>query len=193
MKATWQRIEQWLLNNAKPVQRSLAPGATDSELRSAEATVGLTFPVDFFCSYTIHNGQVVDRVFGTSPRFIYGDSLYPLEKIVGCWNDLKDLPDELAEAGLIRTIGPVKPIWNSPLRLPIAGDDSTHYYFMDFDPAPGGQVGQIVLSFHDDPRIECVAASFGEWLERFASQLEAGRYVYSSRRNGLLPIEWADD
>ncbi len=190
MKDVWERIETWLGRHAPPVLLSLAPGATDEQVRAFEAGLSRPLPQDVALSYRIHNGQREGP--GISERFVYGDQLYPLAKGLRRWDGLKDLPSELQARGLVRPVGPVKPIWNSPDRLPIAGDDSTHYYFLDFDPAPGGQDGQVILSFHDDRRITRVAPSFRAWLEEFANQLEAGKYAFSARRNGLVPAEWAD-
>jgi cell wall assembly regulator SMI1 len=190
MKPIWERIETWLADHARSVLLSLAPGATDEQLRAFESELGRPLPEDIALSYRIHNGQHMGR--GVSDRFIYGDQLYPLSKILQRWDGPEHQPSGLDDSGMIRPVGPVKPIWDSPHRLPIAGDDSTHYYFLDFDPAACGHVGQIVLSFHDDPRIVCVAQSFRAWLEDFADQLEAGRYIFSPRRNGLIPIEWSD-
>jgi cell wall assembly regulator SMI1 len=126
-----------------------------------------------------------------SERFIYGDQLYPLSKMRDRWKGLAELAEESRDP-VVWPVGPVQPVRDSPRRVPVASDDGTHYYFLDFDPAPGGQVGQIVLSFHDEPRIICAAPSFRAWLEEFANQLESGRYVYSARLRGLIPVERAD-
>lgn len=77
--------------------------------------------------------------------------------------------------------------------MPIAGDDSTHYYFLDLDPASVGHVGQVIVYYHDDNRIECVATSFREWFDAFAEELESGDYVYSKQANGLIHSIDADE
>lgn len=191
MKKIWGRIEKWLTEHAPTVLRSLAPGATEEHLRVIEAELGRSLPEDVALSYRIHDGQY--EGWDVSERFIYGDQLYSLTKMLSCWKALGELADEPPGSVPVIPVGPVHPVKDTRSRVPVAGDDSTHYYFLDFDPAPGGDVGQIVLSFHDELQITCVAPSFRAWLEHFAHQLEVGRYVYCARRDGLIPREWADE
>jgi cell wall assembly regulator SMI1 len=190
MQHIWERIKTWLAeHHAHPVLSSLAPGASVEQLQAFEAKLGRPLPEDLARSYRIHDGQRVGR--GFSDRFVYGDQLYPLTKMLSRWKSLAELATEPGGPVAVIPVGPVRPIRDSVSRVPVASDDGSHYYFLDFDPASGGHVGQIVLSFHDERKITCVASSFRAWLEAFANQLDAGRYLYSDRVQGLIPVEWA--
>ena len=57
MREIWNKIENYLKENAPNVLESLQQGATDEEIKKAEDFIGITFPEDFKESYKIHNGQ----------------------------------------------------------------------------------------------------------------------------------------
>jgi cell wall assembly regulator SMI1 len=57
MKRTWKRIERWLAEQAPDILASLRPGASDEEIRRAEAEFGCIFPKAVLESYAIHNGS----------------------------------------------------------------------------------------------------------------------------------------
>src|SRR5579884_1529995 len=84
MREIWDIIEDWLAANTPWIYESLAPPATDDEIREAEVALGLTFPDDLRESYRIHNGQKPWRPFidvqGTG--FLYGDCLQTLAWVV---------------------------------------------------------------------------------------------------------------
>lgn len=42
----------------------------------------------------------------------------------------------------------------------------TSQLFIDFSPSPSGKVGQVVMTLHDSDRIEVIADSFDEYLEK---------------------------
>ena len=73
--------------------------------------------------------------------------------------------------------GPIQPFWWHPSRLPLT-DNSGDGVMIDFAPAPGGQVGQIVEFDHEVGPRRVFAASFGQWLNDLADGLENGEYIY---------------
>ena len=59
---------------------------------------------------------------------------------------------------------------------------------MDFDPAEGGQVGQIIEFSHEIGPTAVLANSFGEWLHELAEGLESGKFVYYPEEETVAPL-----
>jgi cell wall assembly regulator SMI1 len=100
------------------------------------------------------------------------------------WNDLLqggDFRDAKGnpEAG-------IKDDWWNARWIPLTYDGSGNHDCLDLDPAPGGNVGQIIGMWHDDAHRALLAPSFTEWLKAFADDLEAGEYVISEDYDGLV-------
>jgi cell wall assembly regulator SMI1 len=77
--------------------------------------------------------------------------------------------------------------WWNPKWVPLTYSGSGDHHCPDLAPTPGGEVGQIILMYHDVPTRQVVARSFGAWLEALAADLEAGRYVYyEDQYHGLV-------
>ena len=180
MKAIWNRIDNWLAANAPEIINKLQPGATDEAIAQAEKLLEIEFPEDVKASYRIHNGQ--DR---KKSGIFQGWSFLSLEEIIKEWESWKRLLDDgtfdeeeeegtyygCASDGLIRT-----DMWWNPKWIPITAELGGDNYCLDLDPAPEGQVGQIIIMCHDDGYRELVANNFREWLEQLATDLEGGKY-----------------
>ena len=172
MQAIWNRIESWLEVNAPEIRSDLLPGATDQEIHSTEEFTGMQFPVDVKTSYSIHNGQL-----GGAPPIIGEWQLLSLKALVSRWKTLKDLFDAGDFNGIkSRSSDPIRADWWNPKWLPLAYNGAGDYRCLDLDPAPGGQLGQIISFWHTSDRREIVADSFRAWLGRFADDLESGKY-----------------
>jgi cell wall assembly regulator SMI1 len=182
MRSIWERIEVWLADNAPEILDSLQSGATDDVLSEMEAFLNVTFPQDVRNSYALHNGQTLE-----SPGLVEGRELLSLDAIRYHWSVWKELVEDGA---LTRTKslpdGPIQNDWWNPKWIPLTYDGNSNHHCLDLNPAPGGDVGQIIMMWHDDPTRSLVASSFGAWLELFAQELEAGEYVYSDEEYALV-------
>lgn len=186
MEELWARIERWLAEAAPLVLKSLAPGASESDLRATEAKLGLNLPGDFRESCKIHNGQILDKA-GRSPRFIEGEQLYSLRTIISQWELLTEAHVGVdTPVDVIEILGPVRRQWGNAAWIPIAGDSTELYYFLDFDPPKGGTVGQVIRFQYDALALQVLDHSFRDWFEEFADQLEGDVYVYSAKKRGLI-------
>ena len=183
MKNIWNRIDSWLAANAPEILNNLQPGATPEAIKAAEQFLEVVFPEDVKSSYRLHNGQFEER-YSVMP---YGHFLC-LEGMVGEWNSWKKFLDAgdfneedgndygCASDGLIRT-----ELWWNPKCIPIASNLSSDSICLDLDPAPGGQVGQIIFMCHDDGCRGFIAKSLQEWLEQLATDLETGKYIFEKK------------
>jgi cell wall assembly regulator SMI1 len=182
MNQIWDRIDTWLDANAPDVKKSLNSGATDKDIADAEAVLGVSLPDDVKASYKIHNGQVeYDMGFINSREFL------SLKRIVdewSVWNDLLQGGDFSGAKG--NPDAGIKDDWWNARWIPLTYDGSGNHDCLDLDPAPGGNVGQIIEMWHDDADRALLAPSFTEWLTKFADDLEAGEYVFSEDYNGLV-------
>ncbi len=174
MEGTWARIERWLAESAPDVLHSLRAGAPDEQISNAEAALGVTLPEDVRTSYRMHDGQSPD-----GPGLVDAWEFLSLSRMVEEWRIWKGLLDggDLAEAKSEPEEG-VADDWWSPKWVPLTYSGSGDHHCLDLAPTPDGEVGQIILMYHDVPTRQVVARSFGAWLEAFADDLEAGRYVY---------------
>lgn len=187
LRRTWTRIEAWLQANMPWAYERLAPGANDERLDAAEATVGFALPPDFRESYRIHDGMQSygpwlrgpSGHWGVRPSgFLYdAHDFHDLEMAVRFWNYEKgtNLPGD--NKTLCEVRGPIRPEGWCRTLLSVARGPNFCYY-LDMDPAPGGQVGQVIRYVYDSVAATYVAPSYGSWLEALATLLEADIYVY---------------
>ena len=171
MKEIWARIEKWLAVNAPKVLEVLEDGATDKEIQDIETALKVELPEDFIESYKIHNG--IKAGFG----FIEGWDLHSLDSIISEWKiwegleeikDFESTPDE-----------GIKNNWFNSKWVPFTSDGAGDSHCLDLDPDKGGNIGQVLILWHDDATRPLVAKSFTEFLSNFANDLEAGKYSVS--------------
>ena len=185
MHAAWIRIERWLRVNAPPVLENLRSGTTAAELRYAEQRLGVTLPDDVRAFYRLHNGQ-------SNPDlgFIEGREFLSLARVVKYWCMWKDLLDKQVFAhDRSEPVGPIVADWWHACWIPLTDDCAGNHYCLDLAPARGGDCGQIITMWHDDPLREIVAPSFTAWLTAFADDLEQGAYVFLADRRQFCRVE----
>jgi cell wall assembly regulator SMI1 len=190
MKAIWDRIHVWLSANAPEVLKSLRPGATDEQLRAAEAEMGVALPDDVKACYRIHDGQRCKKGEMWPPTFLYGLEWETLSDILNLWRGMKGLVDD-GTFGRWRSIpkGPIRTDWWHPAWIPLTSDHHGAGHYLDLDPAAGGNVGQIIFWQNDDPGRYVESSSFTTWLAHFADELEAGNYVTEPGLRGLIHVD----
>lgn len=59
---------------------------------------------------------------------------------------------------------PVRPLWWSAKWIPLVASGGGDFQCLDLDPAPSGQMGQILSFGHDEGERPLLANSFVEWL-----------------------------
>jgi cell wall assembly regulator SMI1 len=80
-----------------------------------------------------------------------------------------------AHAKRIKTDLRWRPKW-VPLMVTAGGD----LMCLDLDPGPAGKWGQMFCWYlYGGPRMQVTAGSFREWLDRLATEYEAGRFTYT--------------
>jgi cell wall assembly regulator SMI1 len=149
--ATWAGIEAWA-NEHRPELVAELRGPASADDLAALRDCGLPVPEALLQSLAIHDGEDEMATGGLFPHGVWlsaGAIVQHLEMMADVRESLgeHDIPDS-------PTLGPVHSHAFSEHWLPIIDANGDVVWYLDFDPAPGGTVGQVIR----------VDAEGGEWL-----------------------------
>ena len=167
-------LSDWLETRVPRLRASLGEPLTDEELAESEALVGRPLPADYVAFLREHDGQ----------RFVPGEregvgtlaSVFSAFEILAasyCRGEWRSMREWGAGTGNIVADGPVRPLYQHEAWWPftvIHGSSWNHC--IDLDPAPGGDVGQVILVSMKDSRRTVIASSFQDFMERLVAILE---------------------
>ena len=170
------RLDAWYAANLPADKYVFNPPASDAEMAAFEHLVGFGMPQSFRQLYRWHDGENDDR-WG----HIYGLPLLPLRAAAAEWKAWeKVLADfggnRYAVPGGAWPRGAVDPAYINPRWIPLTDDGSGNHIGLDFDPWPGGRVGQVILFGRDEDVKAVLAESLGRFLEWIADLLEGGNF-----------------
>ena len=176
ISAVLARLDAWYAANLSPDRYVFNPPATDAQLDVFERVVGLEMPRAHRQLYKWHDGESDDR-WG----HFYGLPLLSLEHAASEWKAWARALDELdgnryAVPGAAWPEGAVDPAYINRKWIPLTSDGSGGHIGLDFDPWPGGRVGQVILFGRDEDVKVVLAGSLGEFLEWIAELLESGNF-----------------
>jgi cell wall assembly regulator SMI1 len=171
--ASLTRISSWLAAHAKPFANSFGEPILDEQLRELERRFGRSLPGQTREYFSIHNGQQLDGKHNQLKSLFRLYEFLPLPFALSEWSRMNDLAKGTHLD--IEAEGPVRAeFWNEAwLPLVLIGG-STHFHCIDFAPADGGRVGQIIEVADDSDRRTTVAPDLGSYLARYADGLEGG-------------------
>ena len=153
----------------------LNPPATKKQLDTLADLIGHPLPDDFRRLYRLANGQRG----GETPFFPEGYDFLPLEAISHDWVMMKTIYDENQGFWQSNTPqGVVKARWWDPAWIPFAQDMTGASFCIDLDPAPGGQIGQVIDHFPEDTVRPHLAFSLNDYLGQYEHGLRTGAYLY---------------
>lgn len=171
VEKSWDRIHAWLGLNANNILQSLQEPANLTHISTLEDLVGTTLPQQLTELYSKHNGINPDFC----ANLIYGINFIPVENTIEQINDYGSVSDQLslkyADAGIVPSYTFGKK------RVPIADDSGACLLCVDLDPSEHGIFGQVILLDHDSGVALKLADSIDELLEKFAEDLESGKYT----------------
>ena len=187
IRESWKRIVDWHKRSVPKGKFRLAKAARKGQLTAFEAELGILLPADVRESYLLHDGTA-----GT--WLLYFGEVMSLDGIKAMWQRYGSWqaengyglgadwqPDDIE--------GPIKPIWWSPLRIPITDNGGGDPVMIDLDPGKGGERGQIISFGHELGPAECLPPA-AHWLDQIASELEAGQHRYNEIEGMVHPITW---
>lgn len=170
------RLDAWYAAHLTADKYMFNPPATDEQIDAFEQLIGFKMPGAYRQLYKWHDGENDDR-WG----HIYGLPLLPLEQAAVDWTMwtkiLADLGgDRYAVPAGAWPAGAVDPAYTNPAWIPLTHDGSGGHIGLDFDPWPGGRVGQVILFGRDEDVKVVLAESLGGFLEWVAGLLEGGNF-----------------
>lgn len=161
------------IKNIQGFQPDLFAGATETELKAAEEKMNIMLPEDFKKFYRGFNGQneYADALFDTFFLCSLKQLLYFWDAFKFNEEDFLQIPAE-AEPG-------IKNVWGCALWVPFAATADGHCLCLDFEPAEGGNAGQVITFWYNSPERELVAPSFKAFIVDFVANIKNGTYVYT--------------
>jgi len=81
----------------------------------------------------------------------------------------------------------IKRVYWNRLRVPLTDNQNGNYVFLDLDPSERGTIGQLIFLQRLQGPLEKLADRLDLWLDRFAEDLETGRYLYDADAESLIP------
>ncbi len=185
----WQRWHAFAARLTPKLSRTLQGPVDDAELLDLR-TLDLPLPDALIDSLRIHNGQTADStedfLAGAGRLLSAGDMVEHREMLRGALSGVQTPDDEdlPAQTG----IGPVRALSFCERWLPIAECNGDVTWFLDFDPLPGGQPGQVIRVDLESGEWLVCADGYESFLEAYAGALEAGRIKVKGGR--LQAKEW---
>lgn len=170
------RLDAWYAANLDAASYVFNPPAADAQLEAFEQTVGVKMPGSYHQLYKWHDGENDDR-WG----HIYGLPILPLKQAAADWLQWQET---LVDFGGNRypfpggawPEGAVDPAYTNPGWIPLTSDGSGGNIGLDFDPWPGGRVGQVILYGRDEDVKVVLAPSLGRFLDWIAGLLDSGNF-----------------
>lgn len=188
-QALHDNIKRLLQQDFEADEPLLNTGATDAEFAQLAQLVGVDLPEEVKAIYRVYNGQIYE-----APYLFDGEEWLSLERMAEEWAVWKGLLDDGefadddgafdsdAEAG-------IKPLWWSPLWLPITYDGAGNHLCLDLNPTAAGTYGQVIRMWHDDGERSLEAKSFVAWVAQYVQALEAGRCIYSDEYGAIVNVD----
>ena len=174
------RLDAWYAKHLPPDEYVFNPPATDDQIDQIEKLVGFKLPASYRQLYHWHDGDDISRYDHLG--HIYGLPILPLDQVAMEWKTWN--LDVLREfegnrymiPGASWPPGDVDPAYINPRWIPLTADGSGNSIGIDFDPWPGGRVGQVILFGRDEDMKVALAESLGKFLEWIAGLLESGNF-----------------
>ena len=137
----------------------------------------------------IHNGESGYRY---SNIFADHGTYLPINQIISIWEERWNVSQELGntelepkliEEGIGFVEGLVKPFGFLQQWAPIMDFNGDVFLALDFPPAPGGHVGQVIEVDWECVSWKVITSSFNEFMKDYVEALEAGKFHIDEHGN----------
>jgi cell wall assembly regulator SMI1 len=175
MKEEWIRIEGLLGAHGCQDQVGLRPGASDDQIHSLQAHIGVDFPDSLRRFWSVHDGQ--DGRAG----LVSGQQLLSTESIRREWDMWRSLDEAAMNADCADFMesnpkGAIKPMYTNRSWIPLTKDWGGNHIGLDFDPDVQGTVGQVIRFGRDQDTKLLVAESFDAFVEKLVVSLSDSKW-----------------
>ncbi len=167
----WDLYESQVKVKKKNLNFRFNVPASKEEIQILEKVTGQKFPADVINLFSIGNGQAED-----GSELFAGFSMISTAEAAKSWqimeNNHKNTKSPVHVEGFAQ-----KDFWNSKW-IPIAADQGNNLLCVDFDPAPGGTSGQLVVVYLDDVIRKVIASSVKNYFAKTAAGLRSGQLMF---------------
>ena len=148
-------------------QNQLNRGCTIVEIADLENKLQKTLPKSYKELLRFCNGE-------KEITLLLGYFMLPIDRVFGEFSFIKSGEDFYTDTQVTQA-NMIQPSLYSKDRIPFADDASGNFLCIDYDPAEGGKVGQIIyLPFGEPDPITVVADNFDEFLELLTNGIKTG-------------------
>jgi cell wall assembly regulator SMI1 len=173
----WSRIERWLQRNSPKGLSGLRAAASGADLAGVVSTTGLSIPESLRSMLGTHDGQESPSIFGRDFDFLSSRQMaehWGMHVTVLSHLPADEPSGDFDPEVMVQCDRGVKPLIASRKWLPFADSNGDVTLYIDFDPAPGGRVGQVIEVDPEGTVWRVLASSFDIYLSERLRQLEAG-------------------
>lgn len=107
------------------------------------------------------------------PLVAPGEGLHAGYGVVDLWRAMLDVGEAMSQERS-SPAGPIRDDWWHRMWVPLTENECGDFVCLDFAPAPGGRVGQVIDWWHEQGATRVLATSFAEWLAGLAEPGVAG-------------------
>ncbi len=187
MLSAVEQIKAWMQVNAPEILTNLNPPAHAADIVQVEQEIGLSFPEDFKQFLALHDGER-DELHAFLADF---NRLLSCQEIVSQYQLMQDIGKQLyspemetlacwqeqTRDGIIFIKGSVQPLTLHPKWIPFTEMNGDVFRYFDYDPAPGGVMGQVIEVDPEGCSWQVLADSFEDLLDQYALALAQGKYA----------------
>lgn len=171
--ATWAGIEAWAQRERPELLACVRAPAEATDL-AALRDCGLPVPEALLRSLAIHDGEDETADTGLFPHGGLWLSAAEMLERRAMLHEVRESIGGNADQAL-PTLGPVKSHSFNDLWLPIIDLNGDVVWYLDFDPAPGGQPGQVIRVDQESGEWVVCAPDFASFLAMWHDDLVEGR------------------
>lgn len=173
---TFQKIIDAISRIAPQSAANLNPPASSKELTQLGKAIP-NVPLALLDMLSLHNGEgaVGDAVFPNGMQLLASNFMIELHKQnheIGDNAEDEAENDQAVRDGIFDApVGPVKNLFFYPGRVPFAHFNYKVFWYVDLDPASGGNMGQIVHEDQEDGMLRVIAPSLQSLLDHYLADL----------------------
>ncbi len=200
--ALWNRHVAFLREHVPAAHANLAPGASEERIAALERRLGCRLPEPVKVVWRLNDGQRDTMLAGhlvAATLCIPTLSFLSTDMVARVWTEWAELRhrlppgelDELHRATRSLVPGVVRPLYTSPLWIPLWADPTrADYLGIDFDPGETGRLGQVInFGRNEDDHFQA-ATDFDDLLTCLVAEVECGRWRASQMGYGDRLIPW---
>ena len=173
LELIWESIEAWPITSSVKGGSVFNLGALVSDIEIFEREIGVTLPEDVKDSFLRHNGMPKENgyyCFWEGNFLSLNDSLNERNERIRITKEVSSEPGAPDYYPPGNVIGPVKPlIWSSSW-IPVLKKNKEPVC-IDFDPAKGGAIGQVIEVDWEGSEVKVIASSYREFLIKVVENL----------------------